>query len=86
MCDTFIDCESMSISGDARGIFSISFNVYSVSPTLSEISNELTLFINGQEYRGYVLNHTPTKIANTPLGVDCVYYEHSLQLATTSPV
>ena len=82
-CNPFIDCESISISGSADGVFSISFDYYSIDESVDG-SSAISIVINNQTYTGYVLSHSIRRISNLAPSVSCVYWIHSFQYSTTS--
>lgn len=82
-CDLFVDCASVALSGDLRGIFSISLSVFSVDEDLQGVG-EVDVYINDNHYNGFVMNHQVNLLENQPPGVDCKYYQHNLQIQATS--
>ena len=84
-CPTFIDCETVNISGNADGLFSIGFTIYSASEE-APISGEIVTNINNQTYTGYVLSHQANPVRNKPQGVECEYWSHNVQITATSEV
>jgi hypothetical protein len=85
VCISFIDCESVSINGNADGLFNIGF-VYYTDVDIVDFGNELDMTINNQTYTGFIISHQVNKLRNTPVGVECNYWTHNFQLVATSPV
>jgi len=84
-CIDFIDCESVNISGNADGLFSIGF-VYYTDTDVVNFGSKIKLNINNQAYTGFVISHQVNKLKNTPEGVECDYWTHNFQVTATSPV
>lgn len=82
-CQQFVSCESVSLSGDLRGIFSINLAVYSIDEDLQG-AGEVDIYINDNHYNGFVMSHQVNLLENQPPGVDCKYYLHNLQIQATS--
>lgn len=83
-CEAFVDCESINISGNAQGLFTISFDYYSTEDTI-DTTNGVSIEINNLDFTGYLLSHQIRKLSNIPPSASCKYWIHSLQVTATTP-
>jgi hypothetical protein len=86
VCESFLDCESLNISGNAQGIFTLSFDYYALSDTLSGDLSSIQIEVNNKIFNGYVLSHQIKKTSGLPPSASCVYWIHSLQITATTTV